>query len=351
MENDIAQVTNVILPICIIEHTDTNIIISVTCPETLSSNLKNDIIVAFQSIKPDSANTINDDENDAGLKTEEKNDKFYINSFNKQCDDYDGDPTKNKTCEIIRNIVTDKEGNVISSEKISTSETIMDKNNKFSNYLLYNVEDISQKNTENFDKDAYKSNLNTIFDLTNNLMKKENYISEGSFKEIVDILTSEEDNNEENNIRFLNEVEDIENPGVYEGNVFSNKIYNINMDLNFKNDIGLGKLENAKAITNFNTGEQTQELSHYEENTKLNETLNEFITLSKAGNKMASVLYEQLNDLLLNIRDIIINNINELNNLLAYKDLSAIFDSTLAVNGLEKLPYKFIVVSENLFKI
>ena len=65
------------------------------------------------------------------------------------------------------------------------------------------------------------------------------------------------------------------------------------MDLNFKNDLGLGKLENAKAITNFNTGEKTQELSHYEENTKLNETLNEFITLSKAGNKMASVIYEQ----------------------------------------------------------
>ena len=40
------------MPICIVEHSDTNIIHSITCPETLSENLKIDIISAFQSIKP-----------------------------------------------------------------------------------------------------------------------------------------------------------------------------------------------------------------------------------------------------------------------------------------------------------
>ena len=121
------------------------------------------------------------------------------------------------------------------------------------------------------------------------------------------------------------------------------------MTLNLKNDIGLGELENAKAITNFNTGNKSQEISHDEVNTKLNETLNEFIKISKAGNKMASVLYEEINGPLLELRDIIITNIEELNNLLAFKDLSSIFDSTLAVNQLEKLPYSFVVAAENLY--
>ena len=40
------------LPICLIEHSNDNIILSVTCPESLSENLKNNIILAFKSIKP-----------------------------------------------------------------------------------------------------------------------------------------------------------------------------------------------------------------------------------------------------------------------------------------------------------
>ena len=348
-EDNLEQIKKVILPICIIEHTDTNLIISVTCPETLASNLKNDIILAFQSIKPDSINSLKKDENIAGITTEEKDNKIYIKSFDNVCRDYDGNPDINMTCELIRDIVTDKEGNLITSKKISTSQTIKDDKNKFSNNLIYNFEDISNQNSDSFEPQTYKSNLNTVFDLTKNLMIKENYIVNGSFNEILDFLVHGDDNDKpENNIRNLEEYE--EGLGVNEETVFYKSIYNIDMTLNMKNDIGLGKLEKAKAITNFNTGNKSQELSHDETNTKLNETLNKFISLSKAGNKMASTLYEELNGPLLDLRDNIITNIEELNNLLAFKDLSSIFDSTLAINGLEKLQYSFVTAAENLYK-
>ena len=348
-EDNFEQIKKVILPICIIEHTDTNIIISVTCPETLASNLKNDIILAFQSIKPDSVNGLNDDENIAGTTTEEKDNKIYIKSFDNVCRDYDGNPDVNMTCELIRDIVTDKEGNLITSKKISTSQTIKDDKNKFSNNLIYNFEDISNQNSESFDPKTYKSNLNTVFDLTKNLMIKEDYIVNDSFKKILDSLMNEDDDKPENNLRCLEENYE-EGPGVNEASVFYKSIYNIDMTLNMKNDIGLGELENAKAITNFNTGNKSQELSHDETNTRLNETLNKFISLSKAGNKMASTLYEQLNGPLLDLRDNIISNIEELNNLLAFKDLSQIFDSSLAINDLEKLQYSFVTAAENLYK-
>ena len=350
-ENDFEKVKEVILPICIIEHTDTNIILSVTCPETLSSNLKNDIILAFQTIKPDSANSINFNQDGTGTKTKEKDGKIYINSFSDECNNYDGDPKKNMTCETIRNIVTDKEGNLITSEKISNSETIIDEKNKYSYSLVYNFEDISNKNGGGFEPENYKSNLNTLFDLTKNLMKKENYISDGSFEEILEFLMAGDNITENKVTRNLME-ENSEIPGVFEENVFTKTIYNINMTLNYKNDMGLGEGEGlkAKAITNFNTGEKPQELSNEEINTNLQKTMNEFITLSKAGNKMASELFEQLNDPLLNLRDIINDNIEELNNLLAFKQLSAIFDSTYAIDGIKKLPFKFIEATENLYK-
>ena len=347
-EGNIEQINDVILPICLIEHTNTNIILSVTCPKTLSSNLKNDIILAFRSIKPDSANSINDDETVAGTKKEIKDDKIYINSFNKECNNYNGDPNKKMSCESIRNIITDKEGNLISSEKISKSETIMDENNKYSNNLIYNFEDISNQNSAEFDPNNYKSNLNTIFDLTKNLLEKDNYISDGSFGEILDFIMKAEDNNTKSNIRNLIEISD-ENPGINEEQLFSKTQYDINMTLNMKNDLGFGELENAKAISTFNTGDQSNLLSNKEINTKLAETLNKFITLSKAGNKMATELLEQLNEPLLNLEDIINTNITDLNSLLAFKELVAIFDSTYAVNNLVTLPPTFITAAENLY--
>ena len=347
-ESSIEKMKEVILPICLIEHTDSNIILSVTCPNTLSSNLKKDIILAFETIKPDSASSITLNENDAGTKTEEKDGKIYINSFDNNCKDYDGDPNKKMTCNLTRYIITDKEGNLIKSERISKTETVLDKNNKYSNTLIYNFEDISKQNMEEFNPENYKSNLDTVFILTKNLMEKDNYISDGEFEEILGYIMKGGDNSSEIYIRDLQEEDTSNSIGAIEENVFKKTIYNINMSLNFGNDIGLG--ENAKAITNFQTGNQSQELSYNGVYTYLEETLNKFITLSKSGNKLASELLEKINDPLVELRDIINEDINELNELLAFKELSAIFDSTYAINGLDKLPSKFIAAAENLYK-
>ena len=79
-------------PICLIEHTETNLIISVSCPETLSFNIKNYIISAFQIIKPTSIKGLNEDESVFNTTIEAKGDKIYINSINKVCEeDYDLD--------------------------------------------------------------------------------------------------------------------------------------------------------------------------------------------------------------------------------------------------------------------
>ena len=77
-EADKEQIKKAVLPICIIEHTDTNIILSVTCPETLAKNIKDNIILAFQSIKPDSVKDIIEDQSIAGTTIERKDNKIYI---------------------------------------------------------------------------------------------------------------------------------------------------------------------------------------------------------------------------------------------------------------------------------
>jgi len=79
--------------------------------------LKEDIFLSFQSIKPESFQGI-DNDSIVGANITQKDNKKYINSFIKGCDDYDGNPSINKTCPEIKNIVTDIDGNVISVKKI-----------------------------------------------------------------------------------------------------------------------------------------------------------------------------------------------------------------------------------------
>ena len=349
-EEEIDDIKKAILPICIIEHTDTNLIISVTCPETLSINLKNDIILAFQIIKPDSIKGMFEDDNLDKTTITEKDDKIYIDNFSFGCDNYVYDPTKTENCEMSRNIITDKEGTVISSKKTLISEVIINENNKHKNKLVYFFENISNNNI-GFDPVNYKSNLDSVFELINTFMKKEIYIIDGSFKDVAESLAKNEDDSL-NSIRKLEE-ESINQESVIEETIFTMLISENNINLNIKNDIGLGFLEKAKASSNYimkKSGNQTDKLLSMDEiDTKLNETINSFIKISKNGNKLASLLFQQINQPLLNLREIINTNINKLNNLLAFNDLLPIFEATLSIDSLEKLPYTFVTASENLY--
>ena len=345
-EEDLEIIKEVILPICIIEHSDTNIIISVTCPETLSSNLKEDIILSFQSIKPESFQGIIDDASIAGTIVTQKDNKKYIDSFNKGCDDYDGDPSINETCEEIKNTVTDLEGNLISMKKNSTKEIIKDENHKNYKIKTYFIEDISD--SQNFDSNNYKKNLDNVFELIKPYMKKEDYISLNSFKEILEDLMKG-DSNTTKTFRGLTE-EKTDNLGIFEEKIFSKEIYDINIELNLQNDIGLDYGSKARIISGLTTGKEIkEELSHSESNIQLNETMNKFIALSNAANEEASLLKEKLNEPLLEIRNNIDSNINALNNLLSFEDLSSIFDSTFVISGLTTLPYTIVSSSEYLY--
>ena len=339
-------IKEVILPICIVEHTNTNIIISVICPETLSSNLKENIILSFQSIKPTTVQGIVEDDSVAGTNITEKDNKKYIDSFIKGCDDYDGNPSINETCEEIKNIVTDLDGNVISVKKNSTKEIIKDTEHKENIIKTYFIEDIS--NSENFDSNNYKKNLDTVFELIKPYMKKEDFLTPNSFNEILEDLMKGDSNTTEV-FRGLQEEEILDNSGSFEDTIFSKNIYGMNIELYLKNNIGLDSGSRTRIISGLKTGQRNERFSQSESDMKLNETMNKFISLSNAANVIASSLHEELNEPLLEIRNNIDSSINALNKLLSFEDLSSIFDATLAVSDLSKLPFTIVASAENLF--
>lgn len=78
-EIDENLIRQAVLPICVVEHTETNILISFNCPETLSENFKSDIRRAFGNVKPGTMKGFEFDKGYVDTKTEEKDDKIYIN--------------------------------------------------------------------------------------------------------------------------------------------------------------------------------------------------------------------------------------------------------------------------------
>ena len=341
-------IEKVILPICIFEHTDSNIILSITCPDTLSSNIKNMIIYTFRNIKSDSIKGMTNENSKENINITEKDNNKYINLYSTICDEYEDTLTKGQSCNITKNIVTDSNGNFIFMKKNSTSTIIKDKDNHKNKIKLYFFEDISQNNTKNFDPDNYKKNLDLVFELIKPYMKKDDLISQTSFNDLInEIMFGEKGNSNSSKLRNLEENE--EDKGVINEPMFSKEIYDIKMSLNKLIDLGLEYGANSRTQFSYQNGNETQILSLHEENIRLFEIMNKYIEISKSSKSIASSLQKQLNQPLLEIRDYIDSNIKDLNNLLVFNDLSSIFDSTLSISQLTEIPYSVVSSVENLY--
>ena len=346
-EEDPDIIRQIFFPICIIEHSDTNIILSVTCPETLSSYTKKEIITAFQSIKPDSSRGLTEDKSIADTSTETKDDKIYIHSFSKVCETDIDSPKAIPNCETTRNIITDKEGNLISINKTYTSELFQDENNQNIISKIYYTEDISDQNSDGFNPLNYKNNLDIVLGLIKSLLKKEEYISSNTFNIILDNLIKEDTNSTFKPRKLIDN--ELYETSINEKDIFKKFIYGIELSFKSKNDLGQGYMDNAKAISSIITGDKSKILSDDETDTKLNQIINEFVVLSKAGNMHASSLFEEINEPLLNLRECIDSNLKSLIDSLTFVDLATIFDTSLSIDSLQKLPDTLVVSSQNLY--
>ena len=346
-ENVDELISKAILPICIIEHTDTNIIISVTCPETLTDSYKDNIILAFRIIKPCTIKGYEFDKNYVNTNSEEKDDKIYTNSYDNVCNNPNDDPSKTIICNLTKDIITDKEGVLISSKIKNRTKTIIDEDNSSTNTFEYEFKNIS-KGSSGFDEKTYKKNLESFFSITKSIMKKEIMIK--NFTDcVVDTMSVDDEQDNVTHIRNLME-KSAEVKGVYKENIYKKIISNISISLNLTNDIALLQGQSAKAISIHDVNnEEYNELSINQLQTNLNETLNQFISLPKSASKIATKLYEDLNGPLLNFMDIISQNIEKINEFLAKRDLSELFDSTLILNKLDSLPFDFIAATDNLY--
>lgn len=284
------NIEDVVLPICLIEHTETNIIISISCPKFLEDNLKDIIYKAFNHIKPVTINGFEEDKIYEDTSIETKENKKYINLYSQFCED--NEKNNNQNCQTIINIISDQDENYISYKKKSKIET-----DSILNEYEVNYEDITSQNSNDLNPSNYKSNLDLALNLVSKYMAKEIYVTENSFKEL---LEPTQDENIRTSKRNLEEEIPV-NPGSLEATIFSSNYNGINVYFNYSDNI-LNE-DKSKTISKIGFGNNIMELSHNEVDSNLTKTINKFKTLSDAANSLGTDLYNKLNNPLIEIRD------------------------------------------------
>ena len=299
------------IPICLIEHTDSNIILSISCPNNLEDHFQSLLKLAFENIKPETIKGAEDEESFAYINIEEKEDKIYINSFSKLCEDEEKD---DKTCETQKKIITDKDGNFISSNQINKTETYL---NVFE--YEYNFKDITSENADNLNTVNFRTNLNILLNLLKNYMQKKTYD---------DMRRLEEENK--------GDEEDVKS--------YFNKFYSV---FDFKNSLSNKiNLEGKSYIgSEIQINDDRKLLSYNEADLNLQNSIEKFKILSNAINSLATSLFEDMNKILMEMENKTISEFTKINNLLAFRDLLSVFDSS----GLNEFPYDTVSKAKDLF--
>ena len=323
-DHDIEDLT---LPLCLIEYSDTNIIFSISCPKNLESNLKTIIIEAFESMKPKTIKGDNEDKTFADTTIEERDNKIFVNSFSKICEIYE----KDTNCETNLDIITDKDGNFISCNKIKKIETDSLSNE---HYI-----EITPENTGTLEPNVFKTNLNNILNFIGNNMEKETYTNANTLEEII---------SEAEHLRNLSEdgPNDI---GKQENNVFCTEFGPNKVCLSLSNNMLKGDDESETSSSiNYNNNTK-EELSSDRVSSNITTTINEFKSLSKAANSLSTELFNKIINLLVQLTNTINSEFTSIEELLAHKDLSSVFDSTFTIAGITEFPYTIVSAAKNLY--
>jgi hypothetical protein len=331
--NEIYDLKDIPIALCLFTLIDTNIITSISCPESLPKNIKDELLSDLSYFRPLAKKS--SDRKDQMNITIDNDIKIITRKSTGLCD------IKNRInshCDVDLIITKDSEGNLLSSKETSLSNITTNKLNGLNITKITQLIDETSK-ISNLNPYKYKLILNDLLDKLKPNMKYEEIF-------FMDKLIKNE-KIKNNNKRYLTN-NDTNNYLIKEQSLFNKEIFVSNLSINLKIDSGIN-VESSKTFSNLKFDENEKELDKISQSTDLNKAIKKLLALSKAGNYIAYKLYEKIKNNLDNLTQEITIKISYLNSLIVYKDLTEIFDSTLSLNSLTILPIDIVEKSNNLY--
>lgn len=333
-------------PLCLFNITDYNAITSITCPKSMLERKIKGIVLDLYFYRPPGLKRVEKERNNITITIKDMEDgKSIIREINGgSCKDESGFYS---FCSTDFNATKDSEGNLLSYDELCITNITNDEQNYYIKNKITHLIDISDK--ENSSKAIlYKEKIDILLEKINPFMKNYEQVSDQQFEEIYNIsvngqlpkkkgrkLSNTEKKNYQNKEKIFEYID-------YGG---------AKIAINLEDDSSLNTMSfKANSYLNFNEESENEKLLvENVQQSNLTNLLDTLIILSKAGNNMANELYRNIKNSLHEIIEVIQINISNLSNLLVYQNLTKIFDSTLNLDNLEKLPLEIAGESTSLY--
>ena len=356
---DSEELKDIPIPLCIFNITDNNIITTMKCPNSLSENKRNEIILDLYFFRPPAAERIDKEGDNITIsKNVTENFTIIIETNGGVCNIYNN---LGSLCTTNMNTTLDKEGNLLSyNERAFTLINYDEKNSytkdKITN-LIDNSENIKKKDIKNYEK-----SLNNFLKVIAPYMKEETQFNKTEYEDLYNITISKKNKtasyqnyepkktrNTFRNLKCCVVLRYGYSQYTSQAELFLNKITPVQVNLNLKINPGINSnLLGAYGNIIFDNKEILY--SSIEEVSTLQNLIEKLSTLSKAGNTLASELYDKIYNKLETFTNEISIKIKSLDELLMYYDIYQVFNSTLVEYSYKALPPETVEISNELIK-
>ena len=342
--NQVDDFKNFPLPLCFFNLTDNNVITSISCHKNISENRVNSIVLDLYFFRPPGIKRIKTEEGNITITTYKEGDKDVVRETNGGICDFENPIGSFCTTDMITK--KDSKGNLLTYDEVAFTNVTTNEKNYY----------IKNKTTTLIDKTEFITNLNpqkynkTLFILYPKLKEYLKYYEKFSteeFKELYNVTKGIETENQKIRRRNLN----LDRPVIMTNEQFFHYFHYSGIEISFIIQNILGYNTEAMEASSFlEIDGQKKYLVDIKQFSDIDKAINKLISLSRAGNNLATALYEKIKDKFYNITKVINIYIPSMNNLVLYKELTDIFDSTFSLNSIKVFPYKIIEESDNLIK-
>ena len=342
---EINDLKDIPLPLCLFKITDNNIITSITCHKSLEEHKKRMIVLDLYFFRPPSIKRLDKKELNITIThiNLDKKKKLIREKHGGICDI---ENPYSSFCTKDINITIDSNSNLLEYDEISYIMVKTDENNSYEKNQIIKLIDETYK-ISSFTSENYQQILNKLLSKLEPYFQIDELFSKENFEEIYIASKQGIDKlREKLKYRRLNTEK---KAVVMNNNVLNfNSINGIGINLDFIINSGLNSTYYELYSKLKTENNQKFITTSKKSSLNFNKLINQLTTLYEAGINLITKLFQKTNNSL----DIITQEINEtmtnLNSLVKYKDFSEIFNSTLSSKNLHVLPISIIEEITNL---
>jgi len=342
---------NIPLATCLFNITDNDFITSITCHKDFPDMKKNEMLLDLYFFRSPAIERKNKTRDNITISINDDipNNRRHIREQNGGlCNIHNN---WGSHCTTDMNITMDLDGNLLKYDEVAITNIVYDEKNSFTKNKVSSLVDHSEKITKE-DAEIYRKNLEILLGKMKPYMEEDVQFPKEKFAELYNLIKyknqeedSEEVKDENARRRRLTSADAIQY--IREKEIFHVDSLGVEVNLKLKLNPGLNT-DAMRSHLNFSFDEQEHNLYKKEQLSDIQKIIDQLRALSRAGNIIATQLYDKIADKLETLPNEMSIQLRSLYDLLHYYDLFEVFNSTLMTISYNKLPYLVIQLSTEL---